>query len=96
MTTADPALDRIEVYQSKTPFRRGWRWRYVAAGNNARMGNGGEAYRRSEAALEAAVRVCGLPASVLDRWTEVAPSPGVEVAWVVSRNGGLVRVEFRA
>lgn len=96
MTTADPAIDRIEVYQNKTPFRRGWRWRYIAWGNNARMGNGGEAYRRSGAALEAAARVCGLPASVDDGWTEVTPPAGAEAAWAVPRNSGLVQVEVRA
>jgi hypothetical protein len=53
--------DKLTIYESRGLIRRsGWRWSYQAAGNNKRMGNGGEAYVSLDEAVQAALRVCGL------------------------------------
>lgn len=54
-------IDRVEVYlkRRRVSATLDWRWRYVAAGNNARLASGGEAYGDFFDCVQAAGRVVG-------------------------------------
>lgn len=83
-------IDRIEIYQGRG-LRKGLRWRYIAAGNNARLANGGEAYSSTDDLFATLIRVCGLPPmrSPWGSWREVS-----DQKWRVTRdNGDVVIVE---
>lgn len=54
-------MDRIEIYQGRGRVgRKQWRWRYVAAGNSARLAHGGESYQNYSDCLAAMSRVTGV------------------------------------
>lgn len=80
-------MDRIEIYRGRglTKRARGWRWRYVAAGNNARLASGHESYLYADDALAGMRRVCGLPEPIpgQDGWEQLT---GREMSWRVSRH----------
>lgn len=84
-------MDRIEIFRGRglTRARRGWRWRYVAAGNNKRLGSGNESYNDQNEAMEGMRRVCGLPDPIpgQDGWTVTATRGGIDTAWRVTRRG---------
>lgn len=82
-------MDRIEIYRGRglRKSSRGWRWRYVAAGNYARLASGHESYNSQEDALAGLRRVCGLAAPIAgqDGWLLVPPEKGFGRTWRVSR-----------
>lgn len=79
-------MDRIEIYEGRGVLKRnrGWRWRYVAPGNNARLATGAESYHSQDDALKGVIRVCGLPEPIpgQDGWEVLV---GTEMSWRVSR-----------
>lgn len=88
MATSD--LDRVEIYRRRG---RGWRWRYVAAGNNKRLAHSGEAYQGYPDCLETARRVLHLRPTTL--WTEVPSRNGTLQTFIATRyNGEQITVEL--
>jgi hypothetical protein len=85
---SEDVVDRIEIYRGKglTKGQRGWRWRYIAAGNQKRLANGNESYNNQDDALEGMRRVCGLPTPIpgQDGWQPLTGAVG-ETSWRVSR-----------
>lgn len=79
-------MDRIEIYKGRGLRKRSqrWRWRYVAAGNNARLATGAESYLNEDDALAGMRRVCGLPDPIpgQDGWEQLT---GREMSWKVNR-----------
>lgn len=59
ITPNEKDYDRLDVYPSKRMLNSGFRWRYVAAGNQSRMANGGQHYNDFVDCLTGALRVCG-------------------------------------
>jgi hypothetical protein len=77
--------DTLTFYQTGI-FKKQWRWRYQAAGNSAKLANGGESYVDIANAIDSAFRVCGL---------EIDPSsPDVGGLYVARSGSGVdVRVD---
>lgn len=88
-------LDRVEIYRKKrlldtTPQ---WRWRYVVAGNNARLANGGEAYGDLKDCVVGAARVVGFDVHSELNWDFVGAT-GNTSFYRVDRAGG-TKIEIR-
>lgn len=56
--------DRLSFYRSG--LRKQWRWRYQAAGNNAKLANGGESYGKLDDVIASAFRACGLVGTTVE------------------------------
>ncbi len=52
--------DLLTIYRSRSGRTPGWRWRYQAAGNRAKMAAGNQAYSSLDECIRAALRVVGL------------------------------------
>lgn len=77
-------MDRVELYFSHKPSRYGggWRWRYVAAGNNMRMANGGQGFNSYSDVLASMCRVVSLSLRSED-WLQLGDTD----SWIVRRLG---------
>lgn len=91
-------IDRVEIYLRKRllDVEPQWRWRYVAAGNSAKLANGGEGYGKLEDCVLAAARVVGFDPHSETNWDLIERFGSTEVFHVQRAGGGLIEVRRTA
>lgn len=58
--------DRLTFYKGRSLVKGGsWRWRFQAAGNGAKLANGGESYKHLADAIAGAARVTAIPVNAV-------------------------------